>query len=565
VIIVVFLFALAIRVVFLAGGADPVMFGKYPYFAEKLVNGQDLGERVLDMSPGYLYFSAFFFRIAGNDWGLLRGLQSAAGAMVGVLILLSGSRRFNPGAGLMAALLYAGCGTIVIHEATLEPVILILLFNLLTIMALDTVGGDRVDPDRPDRWAIVGCGLLAGVSLVIKADFLLFLPAGLLWLAGPLQGRRPLNIFRPVLFVTAALAVVSPVTIRNYIKFNDFVLLTADAGKVFYHGNGKGATALNWTGLADEGFREEGAPEPDYAHVLFRRSAEAMTGRPLKPSQASRFWINQAMRDMLAEPAVAAKRLWEKLCFFFNDYELTYIATTYKELQFTRARPFVRFGWIAAFSLVGMILAADRFRRLWLIYAMVGVGLVSCLLFITQSRYRAPVLPYLCLFAGYALDRIGRWLMQKQIKPAALALTGVVVLAMGSFFAFKQSIAVIDRWQTATKIHYQLEGLPFFAAGKYVQALDAVDRCLALEPDFAPAHNLKGKVLAVLGRFDEARQAFRAAIRLSPSVPAGYENLGLLYLLQGDTAQALSWLKHAAEKGSYNPKVDRAIADLEAR
>ncbi len=53
-----------------------------------------------------------------------------------------------------------------------------------------------------------------------------------------------------------------PVTIRNYVKLNDFVLVTADAGKVFFHGNSNGASPLEGINLPDNIFIEEKALSP---------------------------------------------------------------------------------------------------------------------------------------------------------------------------------------------------------------------------------------------------------------------------------------------------------------
>lgn len=563
-IVAVFLAALVIRGLYLGLAAEPFVFAKYHYFAEKMVKGQDLGERLLDLSPGYLYFTAAFNRVFGSDWTLLRAMQSVIGAVVSVLVLVLGTRLCNPAVGLMAALLYGAYGAVIVLEATHEPLILMLLLNIATVIALERVG--QTPPDRPQRWpAVIGCGLLAGAAILVKADFLLFLPMGAWWLYGQQPAFNPKALLRPTVFIVTALVLVAPVTVRNYIKFNDLILLTADAGKVFYHGNGPGATAFNWTGLPDEGLREEGAHEPDYAHVLFRQNAEKLAGRPLKPSEASRFWAKQALTDMAAQPAATLKRQWEKLCFFFNDYELTYIASVHKEYQNIAAYPLVRFGWIAALSLVGMAMAAGRFKQLWLAYAMVGVYLVSGLLFVVQSRYRAPAAPYLCLFGGYAIDRIGRWLTARRFRPAALATAAVLAAAGASFFGFADQIRSIDRWQTATKIHYQLSALPLFGQRQYPQALEAVERAIALAPGFGPAWNLKGKIMALSGRNAEARHAFAAAIRLSPSAPAGYEGLGLLLLLDGNRDAALPLLQRALDLGTTNPKVQEAIRQLENR
>ena len=53
--------------------------------------------------------------------------------------------------------------------------------------------------------------------------------------------------------VLAAILVVAPVTIRNLRQFDDFVLITADGGKVFFHGNGPGSTGMERADLPEQG------------------------------------------------------------------------------------------------------------------------------------------------------------------------------------------------------------------------------------------------------------------------------------------------------------------------
>ena len=40
---------------------DPIIFNKYPYFAQKIIQGKDIGERLLDISPFYLYVNMFSY------------------------------------------------------------------------------------------------------------------------------------------------------------------------------------------------------------------------------------------------------------------------------------------------------------------------------------------------------------------------------------------------------------------------------------------------------------------------------------------------------------------------
>jgi hypothetical protein len=122
------------------------------------------------------------------------------------------------------------------------------------------------------------------VVTITKPNALLLLPLTLLWIWQTKRSPgRKIQSMLPVLL--GAALIISPITLRNYVKFHDFILVTADSGKVFFHGNGPGSTGMERADLPDQGFAEESQSEPDFAHAFFRRTARALAGRPLKPSE----------------------------------------------------------------------------------------------------------------------------------------------------------------------------------------------------------------------------------------------------------------------------------------
>lgn len=58
------------------------------------------------------------------------------------------------------------------------------------------------------------------------------------------------------------------------------------------------------------------------------------------------------------------------------------------------------------------------------------------------------------------------------------------------------------------------------------EGLTLVDQALALDPDFAPAHNTRGSLLKHLERFPAAERAFRQALALRPAYAEAWTNLG---------------------------------------
>lgn len=561
--LVVFLTAIVTRIFFFVCIDEPALFYKYPFFAEKLARGADIGERLVDLSPFYLYFLTFLKKAFGVDWILLKFIHSFVGALNCLLLYVVGSRAFRKEIGFLAALIFSVYGNLIILESTLEPTVFVLLFNLLTLYFLLRMRED-LDSLGPRCVPPLIAGLFAGLSIITKPNSLLFLPLGVVWLLFWVDRNLAFHkrLSYALLFCGAALLIVMPITVRNYVKLHDFILVTGDAGKVFFHGNGKGATALEGTGLPDEGFAEESTDEPDYAHVLYRKTAARLSGGRLSPSESSSFWVRRALSDILSDPVSYMKLEVKKLFYFFNDYEMHYIAFAYKEYKSSLSFPFIRYGIIASLGLLGMMLAVRDFKKHFLVYGAVFVYLICSMLFLVQSRYRTPAVPYLCLFASYSVYTLREMVVARRFKRVALALVVVGIFFILTHFVYRVEINGVDRWQQATKIHYQMGARPLFEKGRYQEAISELSRCLSIVPDFSPAHNLRGKSLALLGKHEESLVSFKRVISLSPNLPEGYKNAGFHYLIQGDTQAARDYLSKALTLAPHDTKVREALAKL---
>jgi len=558
-----FLLALTIRILFLLFIDEPILFNKYPYFAEKLANGVDIGERLVDLSPVYLYFLTLVKKLVNMDWIYVKTIQSIIGASICLLLLALGTRLFSRETGILSALIYAIYGNLIILESTLEPTVFVLLFNLLTLLFL-LLSKDQHRSNQYRFLMLALAGITCGFSIITKPNFLLFLPIGIcfLMLYPPAPESMKPRIWQSILFFSISSLVVLPITLRNYMKFDELILVTADAGKVFYHGNGKGSSALEGVALADEGFAEEGAQEPDYAHVLYREAAKTISGSNLSPSESSKFWFNKTLAEIIQDPVAALRLQLKKLFYFFNDYEMHYIASAYKEYTQSLSYPLIRYGVIAALGILGMLLSLKYFHRLFLVYGMILLYLLSGLLFLVQSRYRLPAVPYLCLFAGFAVSCLKDTIHQKRYPSAMVYLTVLVLSFITVRFVYRVEINAMERWQKATKIYYLMEARPSFRMGKYDMAIAQLDRCLALAPNFSPAYNLRGKSHGMLGNHSEALNDFSIVIRLSPNLAEGYKNLGFTNLILGKKEAAKSYLLKAISLAPDDNKIKEALGHL---
>lgn len=83
-------------------------------------------------------------------------------------------------------------------------------------------------------------------------------------------------------------------------------------------------------------------------------------------------------------------------------------------------------------------------------------------------------------------------------------------------------------------------------AGRGAEALAIVDRALAHDTGRASLHELRGTLLVVLDRHDEAREAFEAALARDAANLAAHQGLATLAAAAGDLARATALLDEAA-------------------
>lgn len=554
--LILFMISLTIKVVIFYCATDPVVFAKYPFFAEQLAGGKDIGERILDLSPSYLYLATLFYKVYGPNWEALALLQILLGSLNCILVYFIGARTFGSVAGLLAAAMLMLYGNITLVELTLEPEAFVLLLNSLTILALLHAGNDK-QFYRSWRWFLAG--VLIGLSAVTKANGILIIPGALIWIR--LSIKNGGNKYRAIAtLLLGAFLLISPVTIRNYIEFHDFVLITADGGKVFFHGNGPGATGMTRADLPDQGFIEEGQREPDYAHALFRITARAAAKLPLKPSECADFWFSQAKKHIQSDPLAALYLEWKKFCLFWNEYEVHDLDSTYKSYTIVQTWPFVTMGVIAALGILGMAFSRNRFRHVFLLYWMVFIYLCSVLIFFSASRYRLPAVPFLCIFASQFIMTVFLFIKEKDIKKTVICIILIPLFLAWTHLPFQKDIHQFDRWQQASRIHFSEGRKILFIQARYQEAIREFKTVLAADPYFTPAYNLMGKSYAFLGQYDKAEVCFNKVIMLAPGIDEGRMNLGLLFELRGKTSEALPYFEKALQ---LNPRNTKAKAHME--
>ena len=196
--------------------------------------------------PGYSMFLAAIYATIGRSFPLTALAQDVLSSLAAALVFALARRVFGLWPGVFAGLLVAispqiaATSNLILADAVSSLPILVGFGIALPVIS----GGVGPGPGQVSR--LVALGLLIGVGVWLRPNVLLlgpFTAVFLFFLLG--AGRRALALSS--LVAAVSLAVVTPITLRNWLVFGEFVPVSINGGITL------------WQGVADAGGREHGA------------------------------------------------------------------------------------------------------------------------------------------------------------------------------------------------------------------------------------------------------------------------------------------------------------------
>jgi tetratricopeptide (TPR) repeat protein len=269
--------------------------------------------------------------------------------------------------------------------------------------------------------------------------------------------------------------------VRNYVVGDDLVLVSSQGGANFYIGNGPGASG---SFRVPDIFPATRADDPLQQEEAYRLYAEKETGRELKPSEISSFWYDRTWEHVGEAPGEWVSNLAYKLSLMFNYREIGNSRDLEASRDFSRVLrlPLPGFGLVGTLGLLGLVLAARRPRRAYFAYAMVGVYVVSLVIFFVLAHYRLPVVPFIAVFAGFAAVWFYDALRKRRLGALALAVAGLIAAA--AFVNHDHEDVSENRFM----IHYNL-GNKYRLMGEWELAAREYKLSIEENPSYISAHN----------------------------------------------------------------------------
>lgn len=461
--------------------------------------------------PGYPYFLAGIYRVCGVDPRAALIAQMLLGLANVFLAGWLGSSLLGRAGGRVLAGLVAISWIGIYFEGELQAPVLAQFGATVTLLLL--LAAHR----RGSVGLALAGGLALGLTALVRANVLLFVPVAAAWLfvLRRRQGGGGVALAGGLAVLLGAVLAVAPVAWRNHRVSGEFVPISLNGGINLYIGNNEeadgesatipglekltGRTSWNWFRYGDlvEGLSRRTGVDRTYAEVSDEFVKLAGT------------WIRE-------NPGAFVRLCGRRAALFWGPREISNNKAIRFEKNGSRVlRALPGYPLLLVLSLLGagMMLRERRDTVDRSGVALVGLFLLAVFLsyvpFLAAARFRAPLMPFVLVFAAYALVRAGQALRAGRPTPVVVGAAAVGALAFGLGRAGGES--PVDRawWHTDRAVALMRQERIPEAEAELRAALEA-------NPGYIDAHHRLGDLLRDQGDPQGALQHYQAVVQQRP-------------------------------------------------
>lgn len=343
--------------------------------------------------PGWPIALSLVFSQFGVSRVILGLFNLASAMLIGLITFALGRRLFGSEAAARFGLLLLA---VYPNAIGYVPLALTEVFYTALLMA-----GCWIVVTRANRWQLVTAGLFFGFATLVKAQTLVVIPLlfAIDWLRAKDMWRRLPRLFGEGLLVLGvALLAVLPWSLRNHAELGHWVLVSTNGGYTLLTGNHDSATG-------------DYTPDAPVVKQLMTRPGLNEVTRDAEAKRLGIEWIERNPGKFLALAPRKLARLW------LPDGEAEWAyqggAPGYAALEkLYRAVRYANQGYYAAlmlaFALAFFVMLVKRYRngQRWIGWWLLPYGIalyptLICLVFSGQSRFHYPVMPFVCMSAGW--------------------------------------------------------------------------------------------------------------------------------------------------------------------
>jgi tetratricopeptide (TPR) repeat protein len=583
---VILALALALRLIHLYQIRDNPFFlhpivdaWDYHNDALRMVQTRDwVGDRAFFQAPLATYFLALVYKATGASLLWPRIVQVILGSLTAAGMFVLARKLFNEKAAWIAGVLTACYPLFIFFDGELLAPTLTLFLDVAFFLLLFGITGKK------SVWRWILPGLILGLRALATTNILAVVPVFWIWLvlrgrAWHWPGRRTASAV--TVFTVGILLAVAPVTIRNSMLQDDFVLVSSNAGLNFYLGN---------SGDYDEkvGIR----PGADFDRLI---EEHVSSGRRVGPEMSGYFFA-EARRFISVNPARYARLLLYKTYLFMQGEEIMRNQEIYPFREYSGLMKILLWkvriygGWGIAFPFglllplawPGRMLAIRRRNANAILLVAYGTAYSATVIaFFVTSRYRLPVVLPMILLLSYGWSETRSWWRSGKLRITAIAGMGLLFLISNSnldpmpkgmnpdaYYSLAGTLAEEGDLVGAESYYLKALDLNPADASAWVGLglrvyqeqgiLDRAESCyrkaLEVRPGYAGAMYNLGLVAELRNRPASAESLYLETIRLNPIMDAPYINVAAIALSRGDFSRAHQYYMRAYGINPENPR-----------
>ena len=503
---------------------------EYDQWARAIASGQLLWTEPQIHAPLYPYFLALLYKVSGFSLGFVRAFQSLLGLLAGIPVFFmlrdavaSSSYSLRLAPRLFIAL-WALFPTTLLYESELFSEALLLPLIVCSAWLLHEA--DKSGSMWKRLGFVAGGGLLAGLSVITHPLAILFVgleATCFAWTAFRARCAKPLASLA-LLLAFAALPVV-PVCIHNSHLAGRLAFVQGNSGFNVYLGSNPDANGTCYL-----------RPGPEWDKCHADAQAEATKLGASKDS----IFIAQSLNWIKEHPLSWAWLTAKKAVYAVNCRELP-TSTSFSQSggTFTERHLGVFFGFALALAFMGLATEAFRkgsgmlpgFKHVLLIALAFWLAQA---LFVAGGRYRLPMHPAALALATCVICAL---FLESLPKGSAKKLVAIYLAAVALVFL---PCPKLDYPRLKAEANSVLAEA-YMKADKLPEALAHLDNSAAILMSWDRTCNLRGQILASMGRQEEALKAYFDATKRFPDSYYAYMNIAAILSKNNDpkTAESL--------------------------
>ena len=344
---------------------------------------------------------AAVYLVAGHNYAAVRLLHCLFATGSVLLTYRIGRRAYGETVGLLAAAGYAIYPLAISQSADLlsEP-LGVCLFLLFLDLAL--VAGER------SSWpCILGAGLVFGLALLARANYVLMIPPFIIWILWQTRGdRRMLGRWAMGLALTGM--VLLPWVVRNYLVFDRLIPFSTMGGSVLLQGNNR----LVVTKPKYFGYSVWDTELDEYRESL--HSAGNEYERDARAKQFAIQWLKENKDKW-------GFLVWHKFARSWTPFLVDNPSAAHRAIYLATWGPVLVLFALAFFP---TLIASLRQRSpAWLLHLAILSYVANSVIFFANIRYRSPVAPICFILACWMLMRIVRTF--RPLAPTSPGTSGI--------------------------------------------------------------------------------------------------------------------------------------------